>query len=90
MEGLTTAAMNYVCKISKQKFTVDSISTFFNNEGINNFDIDSISETLKEMPHKDLSTNSAVLLISLQHRKLRNLPLHKSKHLLFLEIMLMI
>ena len=52
MESLTILAINYICKIRKQKFTGDSISIFLDNEGSNHFDNDSVLETLKEMQTK--------------------------------------
>ena len=54
MGSLIIEVKKYVSKISEQKFIVDSNSIFLNNKGANNFNNNSILETLKEMQDKDL------------------------------------
>ena len=54
MENLILEAINYVSKISRQKVTVESISTFLNKKGPTNINDHFITETLKDMQSKGI------------------------------------
>ena len=49
MDNLILEAIYYIRKISKNKVTVDSISTYVNNKGARNIDNKSIVETLNQL-----------------------------------------
>ena len=52
MENSILEAINYVSKISRQKVTVESISTFLNKKGPSNIEDHYIMEALKDMQDK--------------------------------------
>ena len=52
MENSILEAINYVSKISRQKVTVESISTFLNKKGPSNIEDQYIMEALKDMQDK--------------------------------------
>ena len=52
MENSILEAINYVTKISRQKVTVESISTFLNKKGPSNIEDHYIMEALKDMQDK--------------------------------------
>ena len=54
MENLILEAINYVSQISRQKVTVESISTFLNKKGPTNINDHFITETLKDMQSKGI------------------------------------
>ena len=54
--------MNYVSNISRQKVTVDNISTFLDKRGPNNLDNEVIMKTLQEMQAKGLINKSNRLI----------------------------
>ena len=49
MDKLILKAIHYISKISKQKVTVDSISTYLKNKGAHEIDNKSIIETLNQV-----------------------------------------
>ena len=63
MENLILEAINYVSKISRQKITVESISTFLNKKGPTNINDQFITETLKDMQSKGPDKPSCIDLI---------------------------
>ena len=62
MENILLEAINYVSNISRQKVTVDNISTFLDNRGPNNLDNEVIIKTLQEMQAKGLINKSNRLI----------------------------
>ena len=52
--SLILEAIQYISKISKNKVTVDSISTYLNNKGTHNIDNKSVIEILKQLQGKGL------------------------------------
>ena len=54
MDNLILEAIHYISKISKEKVTEDSISTYLNNKGAHNIDNRSIIEILKQFQGKGL------------------------------------
>ena len=54
MDNLTLEAIQYISKISKNKVTKDSISTYLNNNGAHNIDNKSIIDILKQLQGKGL------------------------------------
>ena len=54
MKNILLEAINYVSNISRQKVTVDNISTFLDKRGPNNLDNEVIIKTLQEMQAKGL------------------------------------
>ena len=49
MDKLILKAIHYISKISKQRVTVDSISTYLKNKGAHKIDNKSIIETLNQV-----------------------------------------
>ena len=64
MENILLEAINYVSNISRQKVTVDNISTFLDKRKPNNLDNGVIIKTLQEMQAKG-RINKSNRLISL-------------------------
>ena len=62
MENILLEAINYVSNISRQKVTVDNISTFLDKRGPNNLDNEVIIKTLQEMQAKGLINKSNRLI----------------------------
>ena len=62
MENILLEAINYVSNISRQKVTVDNISTFLDKRGPNNLDNEVIMKTLQEMQAKGLINKSNRLI----------------------------
>ena len=54
MENILLEAINYVSNVSRQKVTVDNISTFLDKRGPNNLDNEVIIKTLQEVQAKGL------------------------------------
>ena len=65
MENILLEATNHISNISRQKVTVNNISTFLDKRGPNNLDNEVIIKTLQEMQAKSL-INKSNRLISLK------------------------
>ena len=73
MENSILEAINYVSKISRQKVTVESISTFLNKKGPSNIEDQYIMEALKDMQDKGV-INKYNRLINLKSPQPTEIP----------------